>query len=212
MFIEGPSDEEPMLRKEAGRRILEYDLQAVHIPEVEKFRLGISYCFAMGMCGLVLVAITSTLDDLADKTKHSFLDSGSVFIARGLGATSGAIASSKLYLWYPGNEVLAASLFMVVVMLIALPSCRSFPLLHFYYFICGLGTAITDTGCQIMTRKVQGNNAGPWLGANTVAFGLCGALVPLMEMFTKRLYETFLSLAFVTLLAVVLVKLLNSSM
>ena len=46
--------------------------------------------------------------------------------------------------------------------------------------------AVTDTGCQIMTRKAHGKKAGPWLGANTVTFGIAGAIVPLMEIWTNE--------------------------
>jgi hypothetical protein len=59
---------------------------------------------------------------------------------------------------------------------------------------------VTDTGCQIMTRKAHGRNAGPWLGANTVTFGIAGALVPLMELFTSSLIVQFSILASVSFL------------
>eukprot|EP01035_Chromulina_nebulosa_P018367 gene18367-24064_t len=124
-------------------------------PEVittEKWVMGIGYMAAMGVCGLVLVALGSTLSDLADNVGLSPTNLGSVFIARGFGAVLGAISSAKLYVWF-----------------------------------AGLATAITDTGCQIMTRKLHGKAAGPWLGANTVAFGITGAIVPVIEIFTTSL-------------------------
>jgi hypothetical protein len=40
---------------------------------------------------------------------------------------------------------------------------------------------------QIMTRKVHGVHAGPWLGANTVVFGVAGALVPIVDIITSDL-------------------------
>jgi hypothetical protein len=49
--------------------------------------------------------------------------------------------------------------------------------LHVLFAGLGFGTAVTDTGCQIMTRKAHGKRAGPWLGGNTVTFGVAGALV-----------------------------------
>jgi hypothetical protein len=49
--------------------------------------------------------------------------------------------------------------------------------LHVLFAGLGFGTSVTDTGCQIMTRKAHGKHAGPWLGSNTVTFGIAGALV-----------------------------------
>ena len=42
-----------------------------------------------------------------------------------------------------------------------------------------------------MTRKLHGKEAGPWLGANTVAFGISGAIVPLIEIATENLYAQY---------------------
>ena len=169
----------------------------------EKFRLGVSYLSAMGVCGLVFVAIASNLNALSERCGTTFLKAGSVFIARGIGAIVGSALSAKIYADFPGNETIAASLFLVVIMLIAMPSCTSLMMLHLYFFGCGLGTALTDVGCQIMTRKVQGKKAGPWLGANTITFGLSGALVPLIEMATSDLYVQYLILAAISLTSVI---------
>ena len=57
----------------------------------DKIYLGIGYMLAMGVCGVVLVAIGSTLDDLAEKCGYSSTEVGTVFIARGIGAVVGAI-------------------------------------------------------------------------------------------------------------------------
>lgn len=71
-------------------------------------------------------------------------------------------------------------------------------ILHGAFFALGLCTAITDTGCQIMTRKLHGAKAGPWLGANTVAFGVSGALVPLIGYLTGSLFIQYVILATVS--------------
>lgn len=73
-------------------------------------------------------------------------------------------------------------------------SSKFVPWLHccVYSLICSVFMKrVTDTGCQIMTRKAHGRNAGPWLGANTVTFGIAGALVPVMELFTSSLIVQF---------------------
>ena len=162
---------------------------------IEKWIGGISYLLAMGVCGTVLVAFGSTLKQLAENVGEKTTDIGSVFITRGVGAVFGALASSKLYMWFRGNRVLTCSLLLIATILALLPFNTSVILLHFYFFFLGIGTAVTDTGCQIMTRKLHGKAAGPWLGANTVSFGISGTLVPLIEIFTHKLSVQYLVIA-----------------
>ncbi|CAM9842420.1 unnamed protein product [Scytosiphon promiscuus] len=165
-----------------------------------KYALGTAYMFAMGVCGIVLVALGSTLDDLADNCGTTATDVGSVFIARGIGAVLGAMVSSKLYLWMRGNNVMFAVLFNLTGVLLYMPFITSVISLHASFFVLGLCTAITDTGCQIMTRKLHGSKAGPWLGANTVVFGISGALVPLIGYITGSLFVQYVILSAVSCL------------
>lgn len=188
-----PSEEEGLLSKKTDKADdLKAWIEANNEPPKEditseKIVLGVGYMLAMGVCGTVLVALGSTLDDLAENCGTTSTDVGTVFVARGVGAIVGAIVSSKLYLWFQGNTVMTFTLLWLVVQMLVLPYNTSVAMLHVLFFCLGLGTAITDTGCQIMTRKIHGKAAGPWLGANTVAFGISGACVPLMELFTDSL-------------------------
>ena len=154
----------------------------------------IAYVLAMGVCGLVLVALGSTLEFLAQHVGLRATDIGSVFLARGVGSISGAIICAKLYRWCPGNFVMAASLFALMVLLAILPSCRYVIFLHISFLLLGAGTAVTDTGCQLMTRKLHERKAGPWLGLNATMFGLSAAFVPLLEVMTSNTYQQYLIL------------------
>lgn len=165
----------------------------------DKYVMGVGYILSMGVCGIVLVALGSTLTDLAEHVGMSSTKIGSVFIARGFGAVLGAVCSSKLYVWFPGNRVMAFSLFCIAFLLVLLPVARSSLVLHIVFMLLGLGTAITDTGCQIMTRKLHGKEAGPWLGANTVSFGISGACVPLIEIITQNLEAEYFILAVIVM-------------
>lgn len=128
------------------------------------------------------------------------LQVGSVFIARGVGAVLGAVVSSKLYLWMRGNTVMSVVLLLLTGVLMYMPFITSVLTLHIAFFIMGLCTAVTDTGCQIMTRKLHGMKAGPWLGANTVVFGISGALVPLIGYLTGSLFIQYVILAAISCL------------
>ena len=161
----------------------------------EKWITIAAYMLSMGVCGIVLVAIGSTLEDLAHQIDRSTTSIGSVFIARGAGSVLGAILCSKLYRWFIGNLVMFVSLLGIMVLLITMPFTTTITELHVICFLLGLGTAITDTGCQLMTRKLHGKCAGPWLGANATVFGLSAALVPVLEMVSSQISTQYFLLA-----------------
>ncbi len=160
-----------------------------------RFYMSLSYMAAMGVCGMVLVAIGQTLSALAENMDMIATSLGSVFLGRGAGAILGAVMSAKLYVWFRGNFVMAFGLAMVSMIFLLMPFNKSYIMLHLYFFFLGLATSVTDTGCQIMTRKLHGKKAGPWLGANTVAFGIAGAIVPIVEVATKNIVLEFYVLA-----------------
>lgn len=160
-----------------------------------KFLIGLAYMCAMGVCGVVLTAIGSTLDSVAEQCGTTALKVSTVFLARGAGAMLGSFSGGKLYSIWHGNYVMVCALIWISTTLMLLAWCYSVWYLHVLFAALGFGTAVTDTGCQIMTRKAHGKMAGPWLGANTVAFGIAGALVPFMELFTSSLIIQFAILA-----------------
>mmetsp|Transcript_26104 Transcript_26104/g.67692 ORF Transcript_26104/g.67692 Transcript_26104/m.67692 type:complete len:430 (+) Transcript_26104:62-1351(+) len=172
-------------------------------PEVANLRLwwGLCYANAMGVCGIVLVALGSTLSALAADCGTTETAVGTVFIARGIGAITGALGSARLYA--PprrGNAVMVVVLLLLSVVLLYMPFVRDVWVLHATWFLLGACTATLDTGCQIMTRKVHGVHAGPWLGANTVCFAIAGALVPLIEIVTGELFAQYATLATISVL------------
>ena len=125
-------------------------------PEVANLRLwwGLCYANAMGVCGIVLVALGSTLSALAADCGTTETAVGTVFIARGIGAITGALGSARLYA--PprrGNAVMVVVLLLLSVVLLYMPFVRDVWVLHATWFLLGACTATLDTGCQIMTRK-----------------------------------------------------------
>lgn len=175
-------------------------------PEVDKIRsfLGTAYMMAMGVCGVVLTAIGSTLDQVAVDCGTTSTAIGTVFLARGAGAILGATASAKLYAPPTrGNMVMEYTMVGLTAMLMYIPFITNVVVLHAIFAGLGFCTAVTDTGCQIMTRKVQGVQAGPWLGANTVVFGIAGAMVPLVDIITTDLLTMYSVLSTVTVITLV---------
>ena len=175
--------------------------------ESDKLLLGTGYMLAMGVCGIVLVALGSTLESLAANVDKTATEIGTVFITRGFGAIVGAVSSAKLYKWFAGNHVILVGLLSISILLIVLPFVASVVTLHIFFMLLGLMTAITDTGCQIMTRKLHGKLAGPWLGANTVSFGISGAFVPIIGIFTQSVSIQYFSMSAIVVLVAVAVGL-----
>ncbi len=153
--------------------------------------MGVAYMLAMGMCGVVLVALGASLQELAAITGRVSTHIGSVFMVRGGGAILGAIFSAALYRVHSGNKIMAYFMLFMGLLLIWLPFQRSSVLMHINFGLLGLCTAVVDTGCQIMTRRVHGQTAGPWLGANTVFFGLSGAFEPFISFLTSNIIIQF---------------------
>eukprot|EP00640_Fibrocapsa_japonica_P001010 CAMPEP_0113937060 /NCGR_PEP_ID=MMETSP1339-20121228/3762_1 /TAXON_ID=94617 /ORGANISM="Fibrocapsa japonica" /LENGTH=519 /DNA_ID=CAMNT_0000939687 /DNA_START=422 /DNA_END=1981 /DNA_ORIENTATION=+ /assembly_acc=CAM_ASM_000762 len=139
---------------------------------------------AMGVCGIVLVSLGMTLPALAENCGTTSVQLGSVFVARGMGALLGPLASAPLYSNFPHpNTILGGTLMLLATVLLSMPMITKVATLHFSFGMLGFCTALADTGCQIMTRTLHGREAGPWLGGNTAVFGLAGACVPLLAYF-----------------------------
>jgi hypothetical protein len=169
-----------------------------------RWTLGICYLLAMGVCGIVLVALGSTLTHLAENCGTTATYVGAVFVTRGGGAIFGAISSAKLYEVFEGNKVITTTLIILAGVLVYMPFVNQVWELHCCFGLLGVCTAVTDTGCQIMTRFIHGQAAGPWLGANTVSFGISGAIVPLVAYATGSLYIQYCVLAMISLTVAVI--------
>ncbi|KAH8056979.1 hypothetical protein JL722_7204 [Aureococcus anophagefferens] len=169
--------------------------------EIANLRLwwGLCYANAMGVCGIVLVALGSTLSSLAEDCGTTATAVGTVFIARGVGAIT-ALSSALYAPPRRGNHIMVVVLLALSAVLLYMPFVHDVWVLHVTWFLMGLCTATLDTGCQIMTRKVHGVHAGPWLGANTVCFAIAGALVPLIEIITGELFAQYATLATISVL------------
>lgn len=152
---------------------------------------GILYANAMGLCGIVLVALGSTLSTIAGRCGTTATDVGTVFLARGAGAVVGGLVSMELFsasapLARQRRVVVAAQIFLAAILGL-LPGCKSVAVLHVLWGATGLGTATLDTGVQIATRDAHGVDAPPWHVYNTVAFAVAGAIVPLTLLATHKL-------------------------
>jgi predicted MFS family arabinose efflux permease len=154
-------------------------------------KLVYRYMFAMGVCGFIIVALGTTLSGIAANVGYSAYDIGTVFVARGVGCISGTMASSVLYGQYHGKHMLCVTSVMTVLILYWMPYCTDYYLLHGAYFALGMITSVTETGSQLMMIKFHGPEAGPWCGANSMAFCISGIIVPAVQMITTDLHVEY---------------------
>ena len=149
------------------------------------------YMLSMGVCGFIIVALGTTLSEIAANVGYSAYDIGTVFVARGAGCISGTLMSSVLYGMYNGKHMLCVTSVVTVLILYGLPYCRDFYLLHLAYFSLGMITSVTETGSQLMMIKFHGSEAGPWCGANSMSFCVSGIIVPAVQMVTTDIYDQY---------------------
>ena len=159
---------------------------------VPKWQVSLAYVMAMGCLGTVLVAIGSTFEDLAYQVHQKTTDLSTVFILRGIGSIFGTALCGKMFSLLPGNYVLSMSIAIIMLTLIVIPFSVSSVQLHICFLLLGLGCSVTDTGCQLMTRKLYEKDAGPWLGMNATVFGLSAAFVPILELISSELLTRYI--------------------
>ncbi|CAN0136216.1 unnamed protein product [Scytosiphon promiscuus] len=153
--------------------------------------LALGYISASGCCGMVLMALNSTLVQLAVNCGTTSVEVGTVFIAMAAGTGVGVLVSPMLYRSFHGNLVISSCLLALTGGLLSMPFVSSVFLLHLAYFVWGTLHDTIITGCQIMTQKVHGSGSGVWMGANMVALGLSSALVTVIFYLEDVLFRRY---------------------
>ena len=158
--------------------------------------MNCTYIATIGISGLVLCAIGSNLQDIAKIVNMDPTElGGKICFFRGFGSITGALVSSRVYHMIQGDKVLLVGLLTMCIVLVLIPSCWQTYQLYMFFFVLGLCSAINDTGCTILTRKLRGQQAGPWLGANGISFGMSAAVVPIVESLSPDFGKQYYILA-----------------
>lgn len=154
------------------------------ISESSKLFTSIGYALAIGYCGLIVVSMGTSLNDLSNNVDSTPISDGIIiFIVRWLGNILGAVLSTFLIRGLNGNNLLAICFIINIPVLILLPFNKSLVLLNVYFFILGLTTSVIDTSCLYLTRILHGKEkAGPWLGFNVLMFSVSGILAPIIYL------------------------------
>lgn len=172
--------------RERVRRKSSVPSQWVDVQEQRVFSTrGVVLANAMGLCGVVLAVLGSTLGRVARQCGTTATGAGTVFLARGLGSVAGAIVSLVTYSALDERRtrlaVVAAQLGLALGM-VSLTLVTSVSGLHALWGLIGACTATLDTGVQIATLESLHKDAPFWLATNTVAFCVAGAVVQSVQI------------------------------
>ena len=148
-----------------------YPLECSITLEGDMTWLGLEYFFCIGMSAIGEVCLAINIDNFAYNVGYS---TSFVRDAMNIGLALSAIFGSVVCPWLHGKfeskTILMASFFIFSAVFFYVSICESIAVLLILFVICGLIIGIADTTAQIMTRKVHQHRAGPWLGANAVAY------------------------------------------
>lgn len=148
-----------------------------------KTLISISFMLTIGVSGLVLCAIGSNLKSVSNNIGgiDVAILGGNAFMCRGIGSLIGTISCATIFERIKGENVLIAGLLLISSIIFLIPYSTSSTQLYIYFALLGICSAINDTGVNILTRQLHGKEAGPWLGANGIAFGMSASVVPIVE-------------------------------
>ena len=149
-----------------------------------------------------LCFVGMNIEIIYTKSFHDFLRIVFIIHLR-LGAITGSIVSSKVYENFNGDKVLLTDLCLIFLAIILAPSCWRAYQLYMLFFILGFCAANNDTGCTFLTRKLRGKEAGPWLAANGISFGMAAAIVPIIESLSTHFATQYYLLSCVIVLVAV---------
>lgn len=192
-----PLDEVDVFIQRAGAGLLYIVLasDSEYSREFKKKRIlfSITLLLTIGVSGLVLCAVGSDLKSIAHNLGNADVAilGANAFLSRGVGSLIGTVCCAVIFERLQGAFVLFTCLMTLSVIIFLIPYTASESQLFLYFGILGFGSAINDTGVNILTRQLHGKHAGPWLGANGISFGMTAAVVPIIEAISANFEQQY---------------------
>lgn len=174
----------------------------------EAFKLSSTYVYT-GMfivAGLLVSLNTFTIYQLAENVGQDTTDVGSIFAPYGVGLFVGLI--SVKWKTIRLDILMSSALLLTTAVLIILPFNKSKTMLYPYQFVLGLVLAVVETGSMYQVRKIQGKDAGVWLGLTGSCLSVGFFLLPLVMAITKNnIYAEYFFVAVCTAVSAILLLL-----
>lgn len=139
--------------------------------------LTLVYCGAFLCLGLLLAGLGPSLPSLGRNTHTADEKMGATVTARAFGYLTGS-ASGPIFHKLPGNRMVAASLVIISVFCFLIPHMTSFLVLCFLFFFQGLSMGMLDTGANLMTLWMHGQQCDPYIQSLHAAFAVGAVIGP----------------------------------
>jgi hypothetical protein len=162
----------------------------IHSP----LRSSMLYVGAFGVIGQLVALTTFTPFQLAANVGKQTTEIGATLLTFGIGLFLGVMSLKSKSISVDILMLVISAI--TVVVLIALPFNRSFAMLWFYQFILGLCLSAVETGAMFLIRKINGKDAGVWLGLTGSSLSIGFFIVPLVMLITDdNIYAEYFMVA-----------------
>jgi MFS transporter, FHS family, Na+ dependent glucose transporter 1 len=140
----------------------------------------VAYYAAFIALGLCTASFGPTLPGLAEHTHTRLGEISFLFTARSLGYLIGALLGGRLYDRVRGHPVVAAGLFGMAVLLVAVPVVPLLWLLTGVLLVLGMAEGLMDVGTNTLIVWVHRRNVGPFMNGLHFFFGVGSFLSPII--------------------------------
>lgn len=180
-----------------------------------RYWMGLVYLAETFLNGAVLILTSLSMTDFATILTVSAHSLSNLWILKAIGSCVGILLSTWLYSSLKSENMhgcMASFVAVLGTICIVVPCFNdylTYSSLLIFYFAIGLSLAAIDVGVCVQSRFLHGDNAGIWLSANTVSFGLGCEFVAVLQYFMPE-KDIFIIVGVIAMLtAVSLVVLVN---
>lgn len=158
------------------------------VPATNSTHLLLAYYLAFLALGMMMMALGTTLTELAQRTHSDFDQISYSFMSRSLGFIIGSIFGGRIYDHLRGHKVLAGALAGMAALAALVPVTPNLQLLIALFLVQGIvGSLINVGGNTLLMWSHREGNIGALLTGLHFSWGLGSALSPLIIEQMERL-------------------------
>lgn len=140
----------------------------------------IAYYAGFIALGLSVASLGPTLPSLAQHTRTNLGEISFLFTAHALGYLLGSFQGGRLYDRMRGHLVLSAALFLMVAMMVLVPTIPALWALTLVVLLLGVSQGTVDVGGNTLLVWVHRNKVGPFMNGLHFFFGVGAFLSPVV--------------------------------
>ncbi len=156
-------------------------LRTLNRPPAPELRAPVfSYLVSFLVLGLSVSILGPALSELRDRSGTDLGGVGVLFVGQACGYIVGSFVAGRLYDKFDGHRVYAASLVVLALGLVVLPSLASLPTLFVTFVVVGVGGATVDVGANTLLIWELGAEVGRPMNILHLCFGVGALSAPLV--------------------------------